>query len=62
MVIFLQVISYSAEYTKYVSRQDTGVNVCLGSGLVIFKGRKTGYAGGHGGVPCVPCFIFPKVS
>ena len=34
----------------------------LGSGLVIFKGRKTGYAGGTSEVsPCVPCFIFPKV-
>lgn len=32
----------------------------LGSGLVIFKGRKTGYAGGTEVSP-VPCFIFPKV-
>ena len=60
MVIFLQVISYSAEYTKYVSRQDTGVNVCLGSGLVIFKGRKTGYAGGTEVSHAYPVLSFRK--
>ena len=35
---------------------------CLVSGLVIFKGKENRVCRRNGGVPCVPCFIFPKVS
>lgn len=61
-MIYTESLKASRQTAKVVPPSEETFHL-LGSGLVIFKGRKTGYAGGTSEVsPCVPCFIFPKVS
>ena len=60
-MIYTESLKASRQTAKVVPPSEETFHL-LGSGLVIFKGRKTGYAGGTSEVsPCVPCFIFPKV-